>query len=96
MMLKLREAVLKTIKEFNKYRGSVAEAELVKIEGDEVLLKISGSLCHTCGFVDYLEDFVYEMERVTRDYRATLMDYQQLDDDKFLVRYKVEESEGKD
>ncbi|MEN2974035.1 MAG: hypothetical protein ABDH32_00455 [Candidatus Caldarchaeales archaeon] len=90
-MSNLRDVIVKTIQEFNKYRRSVAEAELIEIKDDEVVLKISGSLCHTCGFIDYLEDFIYEMERLTDDYRVNLTGYQVLGDDEFLVKYRVEE-----
>jgi hypothetical protein len=74
--VRLEEAVQKTIEEYNKYRGTVAEAKLLNINGDEILLEISGTLCHTCGSVDYLEDFAYEMERVTSDYVASLENYE--------------------
>jgi len=87
--MRLEEAVEKAIEEYNKYRGAVAEAKLLSINGDEVLLEISGTLCHTCGFVDYLEDFVYEMERVTSDYVASLKNYEQVGDNKFTVKYEV-------
>jgi hypothetical protein len=58
------------------------------------LLEISGTLCHTCGFVDYLEDFIYEMERVTSDYVASLKNYKQIGDNKFIVKYKIEKTKS--
>ncbi len=90
--MRLEEAVEKTIEEYNKYRRTVAEAKLLNINGDEILLEISGTLCHTCGFADYLEDFVYEMERVTSDYVASLKNYEQIGDNKFIVKYKIEKT----
>jgi hypothetical protein len=90
----LEEVVEKTIEEYNKYRRTVAEAKLLNINGDEVLLEISGTLCHTCGFVDYLEDFIYEMERVTSDYVASLKNYKQIGDNKFIVKYKIEKTKS--
>ncbi len=88
--MRLEEALEKTIEEYNKFRRTVAEAKLLKIDGDELLLEISGTLCHTCGFIDYLEDFIYEMERVTSDYVASLENYEQIGDNKFIVKYKIE------
>lgn len=91
--MELQEVVEKTIEEYNKYRKSVAEAKLLEMNEDgELLVEISGTLCHTCGFIDYLEDFVYEMERVTDEYKASLQDYEQVTDDKFIVRYKIEKT----
>ncbi|MCL7383368.1 MAG: hypothetical protein LZ172_05845 [Thaumarchaeota archaeon] len=92
--MRLEEVVEKTIEEYNKYRRTVAEAKLLNINGDEVLLEISGTLCHTCGFVDYLEDFIYEMERVTSDYVASLKNYEQIGDNKFIVKYKIEKTKS--
>ncbi|MCL7401702.1 MAG: hypothetical protein LZ168_02815 [Thaumarchaeota archaeon] len=92
--MRLEEVVEKTIEEYNKYRRTVAEAKLLNINGDEVLLEISGTLCHTCGFVDYLEDFIYEMERVTSDYVASLKNYKQIGDNKFIVKYKIEKTKS--
>jgi len=92
--MRLEEVVEKTIEEYNKYRRTVAEAKLLNINGDEVLLEISGTLCHTCGFVDYLEDFIYEMERVTSDYVASLKNYKQIEDNKFIVKYKIEKTKS--
>lgn len=90
MMSDMREVVEKTVEEYNRYRGSVARAEIVEIREGEVVLRISGTLCHTCGFRDYLEDFVYEMERVTEDYRASLEGYEEGSTDEFLVKYRIE------
>lgn len=87
--MEIYEVVEETVKEYNKYRRSVAEAKILKMDGDELTLEISGTLCHTCGFIDYLEDFVYEMERVTDEYKATLENYKQIEDDRFIVKYKI-------
>ncbi|MCF8885490.1 MAG: hypothetical protein QW655_03410 [Nitrososphaerota archaeon] len=88
---KLEEIIRKTIEEYNKYRGSVARARLIELGEDVVTIEISGTLCHTCGFIDYLEDFVYELERITDDYRAKLKNYKQIDDERIIIEYTVEE-----
>lgn len=85
----IREAVERTIEEYNRYRRSIAEARLIKLEGEEVLLEISGSLCQTCGTHDYLEDFIYEMKRVTNEYEAKMEGYRQMDEESFIVKYRV-------
>lgn len=85
----VREAVEKTLEEYNRYRRRVAEARLVKLEGDEVVLEVSGALCQTCGAQDYLEDFIYEMERVTDEYEAEMEGYRQIDEESYIVKYRV-------
>lgn len=91
--IRLEEVVNKTIEEYNKYRGSVARARLVELGRDGATIEISGTLCHTCGFIDYLEDFVYELERTTDEYRAKLKNYKQVDDERIIVEYTIEEKE---
>lgn len=88
--MKITEVVEETIKEYNKYRRPIAEAKILRIDDEELTLEVSGTLCHTCGFVDYLEDFVYEMERVTNEYRARLENYEMISDDRFIVKYRIE------
>ncbi len=91
--MELEEVVEKTIEEYNKYRKSVAEAKMLKMnDNGELLAEISGTLCHTCGFIDYLEDFVYEMQRVTDEYKASLQDYEQVTDERFIVSYRIEKT----
>lgn len=86
----MEEVVEEAIKEYNKYRRSVAEAKKLKVDDGGLLVEISGTLCHTCGLLDYLEDLVYEVERVTSEYGASLRDYEQVADDKYVVRYRIE------
>lgn len=88
--MKITEVVEETIKEYNKYRRPIAEAKILRLDDEELTLEVSGTLCHTCGFVDYLEDFVYEMERVTNEYRARLENYEMISDDRFVVKYRIE------
>ncbi len=90
--MKIDRIVNEAVKEYNKYRGAVAKARILKIDGAELALEISGKLCYTCGFTDYLEDFVYELERVTDEYKATLEKYEQVEDDKFIVKYRIEKT----
>lgn len=56
------ERILKAIEEYNRYRTREAEARLISVEGDRIKVEIAGSFCYTCGFYDYLEDLVYELE----------------------------------
>lgn len=50
--------------EYNKYREPEAKAEILSIneEENEVLIKIVGSFCRTCGVDDWIDDFRYVLE----------------------------------
>jgi hypothetical protein len=61
-MLSFKDYVLKAIEEYNKYRSP--EAKLVKISEKELVLDFEGSFCRTCGVSDYLEDFIYELQKL--------------------------------
>lgn len=64
-MLSLKDSVLKAIEEYNKYRSPEAKAKPVKISEKELVLDFEGSFCRrTCGVADYLEDFIYELQRL--------------------------------
>ncbi len=45
------------IDEFNEYRVPEIEAELIKHKDESLVVRFTGSFCHTCGFYDYFEDF---------------------------------------
>ncbi len=52
----------KAIRLYNKHRAPEAVAELLSIRGDEVVIRFTGSFCHTCGVDNWVEDMVYVME----------------------------------
>ena len=84
-----KKAVEKTIEEYNKYRRPVAIAKLKDFEDDVAVIEISGTFCQTCGIYDYLEDFIYEMDRVTDKYEAEIQRYERVDTNRFIVHYRV-------
>ncbi|ASJ12389.1 hypothetical protein [Thermococcus thioreducens] len=48
------------IEEFNRLHGSEAQARILRVEGDEVIIEFSGSFCATCGLYDYFDDIKWE------------------------------------
>lgn len=58
-----KNAVLRAIEEYNTYRSPEAKAKLVKISESELILDFEGTFCRTCGLYDYLEDFIYELQK---------------------------------
>jgi hypothetical protein len=50
----------RVIEEFNRLHGSEANARILSMEGDEVIIEFEGSFCATCGLYDYFEDIKWE------------------------------------
>lgn len=84
-----RKALERAVEEYNKYRSPEAVARLLKLEGDEVLVEFSGNFCRTCGVYDWLEDFVYELQRLGLGLEARMESWRQVSEDSFLVRFRV-------
>jgi len=59
-----KEHVARALNEFNKWHGSEAVAELVKLEGPSIVAELSGPFCRTCGLYDYFDDLKLELEKV--------------------------------
>jgi len=55
--MKIEEVTARAVEEYNKYRSPEAEAEVLNIDGGEVLVVFKGSFCTTCGFHDYIDDY---------------------------------------
>ncbi|MBP1912519.1 hypothetical protein [Thermococcus stetteri] len=55
-----RERIEKVLAEFNRLHGSEANARILSIEGDEVIIEFEGSFCATCGLYDYFDDIKWE------------------------------------
>ncbi|WP_456367747.1 hypothetical protein [Thermococcus sp.] len=58
--MKVREKLEKVLKEFNRLHGSEANARILKMEGDDVIIEFEGSFCATCGLYDYFDDIKWE------------------------------------
>lgn len=56
----VREKIEKVLAEFNRLHGSEANARILSIEGDEVIIEFEGSFCATCGLYDYFDDIKWE------------------------------------
>ncbi len=54
------EKLKKVLEEFNRLHGSEANARIVEVKDDEVIIEFEGSFCATCGLYDYFEDIKWE------------------------------------
>jgi len=53
--------ISKAVEEYNKYRAPEVEVRVLRFDGEELTAEFGGSLCYTCGFYDYIDDFVIEL-----------------------------------
>lgn len=83
-----KEMVLKAIMEYNRFRSPEASAKLVKIAKNELILDFEGSFCRTCGVYDYLEDFIYELQRCA-DVEMEILSFENYGAEKVRVKYGV-------
>lgn len=87
--LSIREIVVRAIDEYNRYRSPEAKAKLVEVSGREIVLEFEGSFCRSCGVYDYLEDFIYELQRFA-DLRLKIISFEEYIHDTIRVRYIIE------
>jgi hypothetical protein len=94
----LNELVLKTIKIYNRYRSPEATAKLVQIKKDNFTVEFSGSFCQSCGVNDYFEDFIHELEDLSKSHRVEIKETKQVDLQSYRVKYVTKgiSSEPKD
>ena len=87
-MLSFKDSVLKAIEEYNKYRSPETKAKLVKISEKELVLDFEGSFCRTCGVADYLEDFIYELQRLV-DVKIRIESFMEHGHETIRVKYEI-------
>ena len=87
---RLSESILKTIEEYNKYRSPEVIAKLVEIKKHHFIIEFDGPFCSSCGVQDYIEDFIYELEDITKDFRVEIIKTQPTDSQSFRVHYMVQ------
>ncbi len=78
-MKKLEEAVLRAVDEYNMYRSPEAKARLT--------IDFEGTFCKTCGVYDYLEDFIYGLQRFI-DVSIEILNFKEYKPGKIRVRVK--------
>ncbi len=74
---------------YNKFRSPEATAKLLTLDGDRLTLQFEGSFCTTCGFYDYLEDFIFELKQLV-DVDLRIDSVEEKSFQTFIVRYVVE------
>jgi len=88
----LKDLVLRAIEVYNKYRSPEAAAKLVEVEKDGFIINFKGSFCMSCGVRDYFEDFICELEDVSKEFRVELKETEPTGPQSFRVRYRIKDS----
>ena len=85
------EILKRVIEEFNKYHGSEAQAKIIKVEDDEVIIEFNGSFCKTCGLYDYFEDIKWEAMRFGLNIEPVevIESKEEFEKGRYLVKYKL-------
>jgi len=84
-----KSKVLEAIKDFNEFRSPEATAELVSIENNRIVVRMSGTYCRTCGLYDYFEDLSWKF----KDYLKTkvkILATRRIDHFSYVITYEVE------
>ncbi|WP_048146668.1 hypothetical protein [Pyrococcus abyssi] len=80
------------IKEFNRLHGSEAQAKILEVKGDEVIIEFEGTFCKTCGLYDYFDDISWE----ALDFGIKIRPVEVLESEedfergRYVVKYKLE------
>lgn len=57
----MEDLISKAVEEYNKYRAPEVEVKVLRFDGEELTAHFGGSFCYTCGFYDYIDDFLIEL-----------------------------------
>jgi hypothetical protein len=85
----LDELVLRAITVYNKYRSPEATAKLVESEKDGFTIEFNGPFCQSCGVTEYFEDFIFDLEDISRSLRAEIKAIEPTGPQSFRVQYAV-------
>lgn len=85
----LDELVSRAITFYNKYRSPEATAKLVGVEKDVFILDFEGPFCPSCGVNEYFEDFIFDLEDISRSLRAEIKAVEPTGPQSFRVQYAV-------
>jgi hypothetical protein len=83
------EEISQAIARYNKYRSPEATARLISFEDNELRVQFQGAFCTTCGFYDYLEDFIFELKE-TVDVSMKIDTIEESSFQTFIVRYVID------
>jgi hypothetical protein len=87
----LKDLVLRAIEVYNRYRSPEATAKLVEVEKDGFIIEFDGTFCLSCGAQDYFEDFICELEDISRTFRVEVKETEPTGPQSFRVCYRIKD-----
>ena len=88
---RLNDLVSRAIEVYNRYRSPEATAKLVEVEKDGFIIEFEGPFCMSCGVRDYFEDFIHELEDISKSFRVEVKETEPSGPQSFRVRYSVKD-----
>ncbi|MEM2909863.1 MAG: hypothetical protein QXO01_02180 [Nitrososphaerota archaeon] len=70
----MKEKILNSIDEFNKYRAPEAKANLISFDNLVIRVEFTGPFCMSCGFYDYFDDLRIIFEEMGLKTEITLIE----------------------
>ncbi len=87
--------VKRAVERFNEMRSPEAVAEIILLEGDNLIIRISGPFCASCGLFDYFEDLAFLLEEEL-GVMVSVEEVEELEDSSYLALYRLNVKEKKD
>ncbi|MCD6188733.1 MAG: hypothetical protein J7J97_00840 [Thermococcus sp.] len=89
------EKLKRAVEEFNRLHGSEAQAEIIDVKNDEVIIEFKGSFCRTCGLFDYFEDIKWEAIEFGLHVESVeiLESEEDFEKGRYVVKYKIHAKE---
>lgn len=87
----VKDLILRTIEVYNRYRSPEATAKLVEIGKDGFIIDFEGTFCLSCSVNDYFEDFICELEDISRTFKVEVKETEPTGPQSFRVRYSVKD-----
>ena len=87
----LNDILLRTIEVYNRYRSPEATAKLVGMKKDGFIIEFKGAFCQSCGLNEYFEDFIHELEDISKAFRVEVRRTEPAGPQSFRVKYSVKD-----
>lgn len=87
----LKDLISRTIEVYNRYRRPEATTKLVEIEKDGFTIEFRGPFCNSCGVNYYFEDFIHELEEISKTSKVEVKTIESSGSESYEVQYKVKD-----
>ena len=76
------------IEDFNGLRSPEATAELISRDDDQLVVRMSGPFCASCGLYDWFDDLAWELkDRLGKD--IEVKGAKEVGDESYIITYSI-------